>query len=203
MNDVPERFALGLLCLIGLVVRAYYHLLPGRTDGGASYHEGALSVAFQRTCELVGMALLLVYLISPVWLEWVRVPLPGWLRWSGAVLGVAGLLLLWWSHHALGTNFSPVLHSKQNQALVTDGPYRWVRHPMYTAMYLATAAFFLLSGVWLIGLLYWGSLTIVVVARVGREEGLMIEKFGDEYRAYMRRTGQFLPLLFGPKGDTQ
>src|SRR5262249_32384789 len=98
-------------------------------------------------------------------------------------------------------NFAPVLHEKKDQTLVMSGPYRRIRHPMYTAMYLITGSFFLLSGVWLIGVLYWGSLTIVLVTRVGPEEALMTEKFGDEYRAYLRRTGRFLPPLFGARGN--
>jgi protein-S-isoprenylcysteine O-methyltransferase Ste14 len=202
-NDVPYRLSLALLCLLGLGIRIYYHRLPGRTARAVSYREGSLSVAFQRTCGLAGMALVIVYLVHPPWLSWAALPVPGWLRWLGAAGGTVGLLLLWWTHRALGTNFAPVLHVTQDQTLVTAGPYRWVRHPMYGAMYLITGSIFLLSGVWLIGILYWGSLTLVLVTRVGREEALMTETFGDEYRAYALRTGRFLPRLFTPKGDTK
>jgi protein-S-isoprenylcysteine O-methyltransferase Ste14 len=145
------------------------------------------------------MALVIGWLAHPPWLAWAQLPLPAWLRWLGAAGGAAGTLLLWWSHHALGTNFAPVLHVRRNQTLVTGGPYRWVRHPMYSAMYLITGSFFLLSGVWLIGLLYWGSLTLVMLSRVGREEALMARTFGEEYRAYARRTGRFLPRFFAPR----
>jgi protein-S-isoprenylcysteine O-methyltransferase Ste14 len=53
----------------------------------------------------------------------------------------------------------------------------------------------LLTGNWFIGGVPLLALTLVVVWRLGREEAAMIEKFGDDYRAYMRRSGRFLPRL--------
>jgi protein-S-isoprenylcysteine O-methyltransferase Ste14 len=66
---------------------------------------------------------------------------------------------------------------------------------MYTSFYLLVAAFFLLSANGLIGLAWFGGLTVVMVTRIAREEAVMQEKFGDAYRAYIHQTGRFLPRL--------
>ena len=65
---------------------------------------------------------------------------------------------------------------------------------MYTAIFLQSLTFFLLSANWIIGLAGLGA-NILIAARVDKEEALMIEEFGDEYRAYMQRSGRFLPRM--------
>jgi protein-S-isoprenylcysteine O-methyltransferase Ste14 len=72
--------------------------------------------------------------------------------------------------------------------------YRWVRHPMYSALMLCFVGLSLVSAVWPFMVLVL--LSILFFFRVvGREEVMMIEQFGDEYRAYMKKTGRFLPRL--------
>jgi protein-S-isoprenylcysteine O-methyltransferase Ste14 len=78
---------------------------------------------------------------------------------------------------------------------MTEGPYRWMRHPMYTALFLLGVGFLLLTSNWAVGVPLIIALPILVAVRVGNEEALMIEQFGDEYRAYMQQTGRFLPRL--------
>ena len=109
-------------------------------------------------------------------------------------LGIGTLPLFVWTHEALGKNWSADLVIKEEHALVTGGPYRWVRHPMYTAFFGSSLAYFLLSANWVIGLTGLGT-SVLLAARVDKEEALMIEEFGDDYRAYMRRTGRFLPRM--------
>jgi protein-S-isoprenylcysteine O-methyltransferase Ste14 len=70
-----------------------------------------------------------------------------------------------------------------------------VHHPMYTALFLLGVGFLLLTANWAVGVPLIVVLPILVSVRIGNEEALMIEKFGDEYRAYMQRTGRFLPRL--------
>ena len=110
----------------------------------------------------------------------------------GMGLGIGTLPLFVWTHEALGKNWSADLVIKEEHALVTGGPYRWVRHPMYTAFFGSSLAYFLLSANWVIGLTGLGT-SVLFAARVDKEEALMIEEFGDEYQAYMQRTGRFLP----------
>jgi len=71
--------------------------------------------------------------------------MPAWSRWLGVALGIVSLQLFGWTHHALGRNWSTRLVIKEGHSLVTSGPYRWVRHPMYTAIFGSWLAIFLLS----------------------------------------------------------
>ena len=76
--------------------------------------------------------------------------------------------------------------------LVTGGPYRWVRHPMYTTSFVWAAAFLLITANWLIGGA-WFSLGMVAVALTDQEEATLLARFGEAYRVYQRRTRRFLP----------
>jgi protein-S-isoprenylcysteine O-methyltransferase Ste14 len=106
---------------------------------------------------------------------------------------MASILLFFWVLRSLGRNFSTSLTIKKDQTLVTDGPYRWVRHPMYTTFVLLWVAFMLLSANWFIGLTGLLAYALTMTVRTPKEERMMIEAFGDDYRAYMKRTGRYLP----------
>jgi protein-S-isoprenylcysteine O-methyltransferase Ste14 len=78
---------------------------------------------------------------------------------------------------------------------VTHGVYRWVRHPMYTAIFLFAIAQGLLLPNWFAG---WAGLitfAALYLSRIGNEEKMMREAFGEEYQAYMRRTGRLWPRI--------
>jgi len=182
--------------LIGIVmIRTYYRRLAGKTEGKVTKIEGGWNLAFRIVIGLTGISVLLVQIIYPEALALAHLDLPTGARWLGAGLGASGLALLLWVHQALRENFSGTLHIREEHALVTNGPYRWVRHPMYTSFYLLIGAFFLLSANWLIGLGWLVGQTAVMLSRIGPEEVVMEQKFGPAYREYMQRTGRFLPLL--------
>jgi protein-S-isoprenylcysteine O-methyltransferase Ste14 len=81
------------------------------------------------------------------------------------------------------------------QSLVTSGPYRFIRHPIYTAFLFILGSTLFISANWLIGTAWIGMTVLEVASRVGFEEQLMLEYFGDQYRDYMKRTGRLLPKL--------
>jgi len=137
----------------------------------------------------------LFYIVRPQVLAWTELPLPQWLQWLGVVLGGISLPHLAWTQLALGNNFSPMLHVRQEHTLVTSGPYRYVRHPMYTAVFLSMSAILLLTRNWIIGGVPLVGLCVILLMRLLREERAMIKKFGDEYREYVKRTGRFLPRV--------
>ena len=76
---------------------------------------------------------------------WSAVSLPAWIRWAGFVLALAAAALLTWTHHVLGKNYSPKLEIREQHRLITTGPYRWVRHPMYGAIFFWTAGVALIT----------------------------------------------------------
>ncbi|MGO4704356.1 protein-S-isoprenylcysteine O-methyltransferase [Microvirga sp. 2MCAF38] len=111
----------------------------------------------------------------------------------GVVVALAALAMFRLTHKALGRNWSVTLEVRENHKLVTEGVYRRVRHPMYTAFWLwAIAQALLLPNLvaGLSGLIGFGTLYLF---RVAEEERLMIETFGEPYRAYMTRTGRLIP----------
>lgn len=138
---------------------------------------------------------LFAYLLSADRFPEFGLPLPAWLRWLGALLGLTGLLCLAWAHHNLGSNFSVPLYIQAEHKLVTDGPYRWVRHPIYTAFCMIHLATFLLTANWFIGITWLTGLTLVIATRVRREERMLADRFGQEYLAYAQATGRFLPRI--------
>ena len=113
----------------------------------------------------------------------------------GSVLSGCALWLLWRAHADLGTNWSPSLEIRQEQQLVTGGVYRWMRHPIYAALWLLGLAQVLMLQNWISGpaglLTFWP----VYRERIQREERMMAEQFGDAYRRYSARTGRILPRL--------
>jgi protein-S-isoprenylcysteine O-methyltransferase Ste14 len=141
------------------------------------------------------VATFFLYLISPPALAWARIPMGMWLRAAGAAVGVLALLLFTWVHHSLGHNFSMTLRISDEHSLVTAGPYRAVRHPMYTAFGMLHVSVFFLTANWFIGLTWMAGLVAIIALRVRREEAMMLERFGEEYASYVTRTGRFLPPL--------
>ncbi len=158
--------------------------------------EGLPTIIALRSSGLALWLSVVAYLLKPRWMKRFSLSLPTWLRWSGAGLGAATLPLSYWVFRSLGKNVSPTVETRENHELVTSGPYRWVRHPLYS---VGTAFFVSLSLVaanWFMGLASLSALLMLLV-RLPREEAKLIERFGDEYREYMRRTGRFFPRLKG------
>jgi protein-S-isoprenylcysteine O-methyltransferase Ste14 len=151
--------------------------------------------------------LLIVYLFYPPVLGWSALGLPAWARWAGAGLAVFTTGWIWWAHQALDRNFSCTLRIREGHTLVTTGPYRWVRHPIYTSVFPGMATFCLLTDTWFLGAYAIVAFGLVLLVRVPREEAMMLEAFGERYCEYQERTGMLFPRLsFGRRaclaGDT-
>lgn len=193
-NEAP--FQIGLLLSVGafLAVRAYYrrktetlrlHLSSSRDSNMMRMFLLILSIL------LLGM---LIWLINPDWMKWSAIALPGWVRWIGGGIVAAGLALLIWTHQTLGASFSGNLEIREQHQLVKTGPYRWVRHPMYSAIFLWATGLSLIAANWFVCLIPL-AFALFFIVRVPTEEKMMLEGFGDEYRAYIKRTGRFLPRV--------
>lgn len=203
MNDLISRIILAVVLIAALLIRAYYtnQARQAVQEDGVTLKESRQNELFRLALRYLGYAILGVAIFVPSLLAWAAIPLPQWLRWLGAGLGVVSVFLLWWVQHALGRNFSNNLHVLGKHQLVTHGPYRWVRHPMYDVFYLLAVTFFLVSANVAIGLLWFVVVTYVVASRLDREEQVMIETFGDQYRTYMKRTGRMLPRVLPAEND--
>lgn len=143
----------------------------------------------------VGMNIIpLIYILTP-WLDFADYALPLWARWLGVPLMAGALWLLWRAHAGLGRNWSPTLQIIESHSLVTDGVYRHIRHPIYAAVWLMGLAQFLLLANWIAGPARLLLFLPVYLVRVPREEQMLLDHFGNEYRVYMDQTGAVIPRL--------
>ncbi len=175
-----------------------YHRHRAERAGGdeisALEVEGLPTAVALRTSGFALMLSVMAYVLNPRWMRWSSLTLPSWLRWSGAGLGAASLPLVYWVLHTLGKNITPTVETREEHELVTGGPYRWVRHPLYTVGSSFFASLSLVAANWFMGLASVVVLVMLLV-RLPKEEERLIERFGDEYRAYMKRTGRLLPRI--------
>jgi protein-S-isoprenylcysteine O-methyltransferase Ste14 len=116
--------------------------------------------------------------------------------WLGVVVLVAGLTLFWRSHHDLGRAWSRTLEIRTQHRVIMHGIYARLRHPMYAAFWLLTIAQALLLPNWIAGFSGLVGFGALFFGRVGREERMMLETFGEEYREYMRRTRRIVPGIY-------
>jgi protein-S-isoprenylcysteine O-methyltransferase Ste14 len=114
----------------------------------------------------------------------------------GILAAVGALVLFRLTHKALGKMWSVSLQLKQDHKLVTTGIYRRLRHPMYSAFWLMAVAQGLLLPNFLGGLAGLVGFGLLFALRIGPEERMMEEAFGEEYRAYRERTWRIIPFLF-------
>ena len=103
--------------------------------------------------------------------------------------------LFWRAHTDLGRNWSPTLEMHREHTIVTNGVYSYVRHPMYSALVIGVIAQPLLIHNWIAGGMIVVAFLTMLVLRIPKEEAMLLEEFGDEYREYMGRTGRLIPKL--------
>jgi len=123
-------------------------------------------------------------------------PFKPWQGWLGLLVLICALILFRITHKQLGRNWSISLETRDGHKLVTEGIYGWVRHPMYSSFILSAVAQAFLLPNWIAGPVGLVAIAILFFMRVPREEAMMVEQFGDEYRAYMKRTARVVPGVF-------
>ena len=190
------RFIL-ILGFAAIVPIGAYHRVKSQATGEKldRRQEGIFILVTLRPIGIASMIGLVTYMINPALMAWSSVGLPSWLRWAGVVLGITGGLLLVVTFRTLGKNLTDTVVTRAEHTLVTRGPYRWVRHPFYLATALAVVANSLVTANWFLALT-GGTLFGLLVLRTRTEEEKLIERFGEDYKKYMERTGRFLPRLF-------
>ena len=180
-----------------IAISAYYRRKARQSGETISRgEEGAFFVILRLVFALPLFLAIIIYVINPAWMAWSSVAVPVWVRWIGAGLGIAIVPLMYWVFSTIGRNISETVLTKETHELVTDGPYRWVRHPLYTVATLLLMSISLITANWFIGLMTVLAISMIVLVVVPREEANLIETFGDDYRAYKKRTGGLLPRLW-------
>ena len=194
MNENIFRVLAAVILFTGIGISSYFRRKADRDTGEKISRsvDGSVMMNLIRIGGLMLWLSPLVYLINPAWMAWSKIGFPDWVRWLGIGFGILCVLGIYWLFSSIGSGISPTSATRKEHQLVTSGPYRWVRHPLYTVGSSLFIAFGMMSDNWFIALL--GILAFVGMAiRTPKEEANLIEKFGDEYREYMKRTGRFLP----------
>ena len=145
--------------------------------------------------RLAGAALwigAIAFMINPARMAWASLPLPVGLRWAGVAVGFVTPVLLAWTLNTLGPNLTDTVVTREAHTLVTRGPCRWVRHPFYLCVLLLVLSLGLVAANWFM-LAAGVVLVTMLVVRTRIEEEKLLARFGDPYRAYLERTGRFLP----------
>ena len=193
MEIIYRGFVIAML-LIMKFIRARTQRVGDPTGNQEAFRNDRLDTLILSLLGTFGSLAVLVYGLAPQWIEWARIDLPNWLRWIGVTIGIGSLALLAWSDYHLGANFSPTLRVRRQHQLIQSGPYRRIRHPIYSSGILIMIAMLLVSANWLVGLC-WSGVLPLYWRRIPREEAMMLDNFGAEYRQYLDRTGRIWPKL--------
>ena len=197
MNENIFRILAALVIFTGTGISTYFRLKADK-ETGEKISRKVDGSAMMNIIKFGGLILWLsplVYLINPNWMNWSKIGLPESIRWLGVGIGVLCTFGIYWLFSSIGSGITPTSVTRKEHKLVTRGIYRWIRHPLYTIGSSFIISFGIMADNWFIAA--FGILAFILMAsRTPKEEANLIEKFGDEYREYMKRTGRYLPRLF-------
>jgi protein-S-isoprenylcysteine O-methyltransferase Ste14 len=158
--------------------------------------EGTTALILRMAFALPLLATLLLYIFYPQAIAWSQFNLALWLRVLGVIFAVVCIPIILSVFQNIGANISETVLTKKEHELVTGGPYRWVRHPLYATSLFLMLSLGLVAQSWFI--LAYGVVGLIVFRFVviPAEEENLIASFGDAYRRYQSRTGAIFPKLF-------
>ncbi len=194
-SETSFRVALGMVILLTTLVTGLHRFKAAQSGEKISRkEEGYPFAAVLRLAGLMLFVITIAYVLVPASVQWATFAIPIPIRWIGAVTGQFSSVLMYWTLNTLGKNLTDTIVTRADATLVTDGPYRWVRHPFYLATALVMVSVTLLTANWLIGI---GCLVVLAMLaiRTPKEEQVLIERFGQKYLDYMASTGQFFPRI--------
>jgi protein-S-isoprenylcysteine O-methyltransferase Ste14 len=186
-----------LAVLLGsLTISGYYRVQARKLSGAIDRRrEGGLVLAARAAGGLGAFGSVLAHSLAPGVMHWATFAAPSWIVWTGATLGLLVIPGTYWVFSSIGRNVSETVLTKAQHDLVQHGPYRWIRHPLYTVGTLLLVALGLTLTSWLVLLFALVAFVVFRVVVVPIEEGQLEAKFGDAYRRYKRRTGAMAPRL--------
>ena len=152
--------------------------------------KAALAAAF------FGLAILPAFYVATGIPQGADHPARPWAVVTGVLILAFGLWVFRRSHKDLGRNWSVTLEIRDKHKLVSRGLYRFIRHPMYASFLLIGLAQAFLLPNWVAGLSGLAGFAVLFFTRVDVEERMMLDNFGDEYRAYSSKTKRIIPYIY-------
>jgi protein-S-isoprenylcysteine O-methyltransferase Ste14 len=174
------------------------------TRRAARRHGGSLN---QLTHEVPGLLIvraalgLIFYAALISWMfgfraaAWTYFPVPATVRWLAVVMLAPAIALLAWSFRTLGESYRGGVGLYDAHELVTTGPYRLVRHPIYLSFVAVMLLVLVLSANWVLGLSGLLLVVSIAAARIATEERQLLDRFGPAWEEYRTRTGRLFPRL--------
>ena len=186
-----------LAVLLSALTVSGYHRARARVGGEtvARRREGSHFLVLRGLMALGLFGGIVAHAVRPEWMAWATFGVPQTLRWLGLALGVLAVPAVHWVLSALGRNVTGTVLTKERHELVTGGPYRWIRHPLYTTGLTLFVALGLMAGGWFVLLATVSAFALLRVLVIPREEQALLAKFGERYQAYMSRTGRLVPRV--------
>jgi len=179
-------------------------LAPARFRGGKWHGFGLKDRSVKYLVALIIFAPLwwsgmVLYILLPNSIILLSIPLPAWFRLIMAGVASSVMPFLIWAFRTIGKNWVHALEPSQfmkrtDNVLVTNGPYRYVRHPLYASALTLVISLALVASNWLL-LLPAIAFVGLICTQIPKEEEMLANRFGDEYRKYMESTPRFVPKL--------
>lgn len=190
------RLSVFLIMLVTFSISGYYRRKADLKDEKTSFDEENPTLLKVRNIgALLMYGSILVFLVYPRLIAWSQVNLPTNVRWAAVIVQLLMVPAFYWQLRSLANNITPTVKIRSEHELITSGPYKYIRHPLYTFGFLMILSVAVASASLLIFSLVF--LTWIPLAmRTPLEEEKLIEAFGEDYREYMTRTGRYLPKLF-------
>jgi protein-S-isoprenylcysteine O-methyltransferase Ste14 len=139
------------------------------------------------------ISLFLAFIVA--FFPWFSIPQPRIALFIGICLLVLGSILRRYSMHILGKYFTAAVTVLPNQPVIEEGPYRWIRHPGYTAGFIIFIGIGVALGNWISLMIFLLEIIIVYRLRIQAEENALIQTIGQPYKKYMDRTKRFIPFI--------
>lgn len=184
-----------LLMIVSLISGMYRNRARKDTDQIKRREEDWGVLLLQVVSGVSLFTVLLLDIFMPGWMTWSKISLPNWLRIAGVAVALLCVIWLWWVFRIIGTNISETIQTKESQNLVTSGPYRLVRHPLYAGSLMFLLALGLVFEDWLILIFALVGILVFRLLVIPEEEKELLESFGEDYESYQSRTGALVPWI--------
>ncbi len=143
----------------------------------------------------LGTNLALILAFAAAFLPWLTIPYSRLALYAGTGLLIVGSLLRRYCFRILGKHFTAAVTVTADHPIIEKGPYRWIRHPGYTAAFIMFIGVGVALGSWLSVAIFFIEMALVYSRRVKAEEAALLNTLGEPYRAYMARTKRFIPFI--------
>jgi len=189
------RIIFAVFFIINIIVRYYHHYSNRLILNKEIGHEGIKHSIIKRLLIGIYIIVSLFYIFLPDYIDFLKISYHDVFRWLGVLIVLPATFLLVWSFKTLGKYYVPSLKILKNHKLIKDGPYKWIRHPIYLSELLGGFGLALLAQNVILIVIAIVSLYVILFLRMPIEEKMLINTFGNKYKEYMKSTERLFPKI--------